>query len=242
MKIRHSSRRHAAQGLPPGLHPRWLLLLMLPFLLVPCVGDTPENGRWLPTTLPPVASRGGEMSEAQIDSQSATSLFGARQPGGGSRGRGEERERMVAEQIQARGIEDEAVLAAMRKVPRHAFIPEPLRASAYQDRPLSIGRGQTISQPYIVAAMSELARLKPGTRVLEVGTGSGYQAAVIHEIVGEVFSLEIVAELAESASAKLAELGYEHAHVRHADGYLGWPERAPFDRGSGTAAGSPYAP
>lgn len=146
------------------------------------------------------------------------------------------RAKMVGEQIEARGVRDPRVLAAMRQVARHRFVPPARVADAYQDRPLAIGFGQTISQPYVVAAMSELAELEPGSKVLEVGTGSGYQAAILHEIAGEVFSLEIVAELAERARLTLAAQGYSKAHVRHANGYLGWPEEAPFDAIVVTAA------
>ena len=120
---------------------------------------------------------------------------------------------MVREQIEARGIHDTRVLAAMQRVARHRFVPPSRVADAYRDRPLPIGFGQTISQPYIVAAMSELAKLEPGSKVLEIGAGSGYQAAVIHEIAGEVFSLEIVGELADRASQTLAELGYPSRHA-----------------------------
>jgi protein-L-isoaspartate(D-aspartate) O-methyltransferase len=146
------------------------------------------------------------------------------------------RERMVREQIESRGIRDAAVLAALRAVPRHAFVPEEARPRAYEDRPLPIGHGQTISQPYIVAFMTESAGLSAGERVLEVGTGSGYQAAVLAEVAAEVYSIEIVEPLAKRAAATLAELGYENVHVRHGDGYGGWPEAAPFDAIVVTAA------
>jgi protein-L-isoaspartate(D-aspartate) O-methyltransferase len=136
---------------------------------------------------------------------------------------------MVAEQIAARNITDARVLAAMAAVPRHRFVPEAIRESAYGDYPLPIGEEQTISQPYIVALMSELARVEPGDRVLEVGTGSGYQAAVLGAMGVEVWSIEIVEPLANTARARLAELGYDRVHVRHGDGYRGWPEHAPFD-------------
>jgi protein-L-isoaspartate(D-aspartate) O-methyltransferase len=139
-----------------------------------------------------------------------------------------ERDRMVASQIEARGIEDPRVLAAMRKVERHELVPAGMRAGAYADQPLPIGEGQTISQPYIVALMSELAAVKPGARVLEVGTGSGYQAAVLAELGADVYSIEIVESLATRARADLKRLGYERVRVRHGDGYLGWPEAAPF--------------
>jgi protein-L-isoaspartate(D-aspartate) O-methyltransferase len=138
------------------------------------------------------------------------------------------RVRMVDDQIGARGIRDPAVLAAMRRVPRHEFVPERWREQAYADRPLPIGEEQTISQPYIVALMTELAAVGPGTRVLEVGTGSGYQAAVLAELGAEVHTIEIVEPLARTARATLERLGYGRVRVRHGDGYRGWPEAAPF--------------
>jgi protein-L-isoaspartate(D-aspartate) O-methyltransferase len=150
--------------------------------------------------------------------------------------RSAERERMVAEQIEARGIRDPRVLAALRRVPRHRFVPEAQRASAYEDRALPIAAGQTISQPLIVALMSELAAVSRGERVLEVGTGSGYQAAVLAELGARVYSIEIVPELAASARAALAACGYERVHVSTGDGYRGLPERAPFDAILVTAA------
>jgi protein-L-isoaspartate(D-aspartate) O-methyltransferase len=146
------------------------------------------------------------------------------------------RERMVRQQLEVRGIGDARVLAAMRKVPRHEFVPAALRIGAYEDGPLPIGHGQTISQPYIVALMSELARLRPDARVLEVGTGSGYQAAVLAELARDVYSIEIVEPLATEAAATLRRLGYERVHVRHGDGYRGWPDVAPFDAILVTAA------
>jgi len=148
----------------------------------------------------------------------------------------EARMRMVREQIQARGLEDPRVLEAVRRVPRHEFVAPRLREQAYDDRPLSIGHGQTISQPYVVAAMTELAAVGPESRVLEVGTGSGYQAALLAELAGEVFTIEIVEPLAERARETLARLGYTNVHVRHGDGYAGWPEEAPFDAIVVTAA------
>jgi protein-L-isoaspartate(D-aspartate) O-methyltransferase len=149
--------------------------------------------------------------------------------------RDEERLRMVSRQIESRGVRDRAVLAAMRAVPRHRFVPASEQASAYADHPLPIGYQQTISQPYIVAFMTELAAVKPGDTVLEVGTGSGYQAAVLAEMGVKVYSIEIVAPLAEQASETLAALGYD-VTVRHGDGYAGWPEHAPFDAILVTAA------
>jgi protein-L-isoaspartate(D-aspartate) O-methyltransferase len=136
---------------------------------------------------------------------------------------------MVAEQIAARGVKDSRVLDAMRAVPRHEFVPGPAREDAYADTPLPIGYGQTISQPYIVALMTELARPSPGDRALEVGTGSGYQAAVLSRLVARVFTVELVDPLAQSAAAVLRRLGFSNVVVRNGDGYLGWPEEAPFD-------------
>jgi protein-L-isoaspartate(D-aspartate) O-methyltransferase len=162
--------------------------------------------------------------------------------GGGSRRAASEddfeavRAAMVREQIEARGIRDPAVLAAMRAVPRHELVPEAVRDHAYEDRPLPIGHRQTISQPYVVAAMTEALDLSPGERVLEIGTGSGYQAAVLSELSREVFSVEIVAPLAQRARADLARLGYDNVRVRSGDGYRGWPEQAPFDAIVVTAA------
>jgi len=146
------------------------------------------------------------------------------------------RERMVAEQIEARGIHDPLTLAAMRSVPRHAFVPSPLAADAYADSPLAIGHGQTISQPYVVAFMTEALRLSGGETVLEVGTGSGYQSAVLARIAAKVYSVEIVEPLAAEARERLARLGYGNVSVRAGDGYAGWPEAAPFDAIVVTAA------
>lgn len=141
----------------------------------------------------------------------------------------EARELMVREQIEARGVRDPRVLEALRKVPRHLFVPTELRPSAYTDSPLPIGYGQTISQPYIVAFMSEALELKSQDRVLEIGTGSGYQAAVLTHLAREVYSIEIVEALAKEAAERLRRLGYGSVHVRLGDGYRGWPEAAPFD-------------
>jgi protein-L-isoaspartate(D-aspartate) O-methyltransferase len=141
----------------------------------------------------------------------------------------QQREAMVRIQIEGRGVKDRRVLDAMLKVPRHLFVPEPVRQMAYVDCPLSIGEGQTISQPYIVAYMTEALRLKTDERVLEIGTGSGYQAAILAEMVREVYSIEIVATLAERARKALDTAGYANVHVRAGDGYKGWPEQAPFD-------------
>jgi protein-L-isoaspartate(D-aspartate) O-methyltransferase len=141
------------------------------------------------------------------------------------------RQRMVAEQLvpPGRDITNARVLSVMGLVPRHEFVPERLRPDAYQDRPLPIGHGQTISQPYVVAFMTEQLEPKPADRVLEIGTGSGYQAAMLAEMVAQVYTVEIVEELAQRAAADLERLGYTNVHVRAGDGYRGWPEAAPFD-------------
>jgi protein-L-isoaspartate(D-aspartate) O-methyltransferase len=140
-----------------------------------------------------------------------------------------EREAMVRDQIEARGIRDARVRATMRKVPRHRFVPEDLRARAYSDGPLPIGRGQTISQPYIVALMTELVRPKPTDRALEIGTGSGYQAAVLAQLVQHVYTIELEESLARQAEAVLRDQKYDNITVRAGDGYAGWQEHAPFD-------------
>jgi protein-L-isoaspartate(D-aspartate) O-methyltransferase len=146
------------------------------------------------------------------------------------------RERMVAEQIAARGIRDARVLTAMREVPRHLFVPVEEVDHAYEDRPLSIGYGQTISQPYIVALMTELATPKATDRVLEVGTGSGYQAAILSRLVGRIDTVELVEPLASDARERLKRLGYTNVTVHTGDGYEGWPAGAPFDSILVTAA------
>ena len=152
----------------------------------------------------------------------------------------EARQRMI-EQFVARGIRDEAVLAAMRMVPREAFIAGEMAEFAYDDAPLPIDAGQTISQPYIVAAMTAALEPKPGDRVLEIGTGSGYAAAVLSRIAAQVYTIERHAELAEAAARRLRELGYDNVHVHHGDGTLGWPEHAPYDA-IVVAAGGPGIP
>ncbi len=141
----------------------------------------------------------------------------------------ESRERMVRLHLQARDITDGDVIRAMRRVPRHELIPAALRDQAYADRPLPIGHGQTISQPYIVALMTQLARVRPGCRALDVGTGSGYQAAVLAEMGAKVYSIEILPELAEQAKRQLQRIGYDQVELRCGDGYQGWSEHAPFD-------------
>jgi protein-L-isoaspartate(D-aspartate) O-methyltransferase len=147
-----------------------------------------------------------------------------------------ERSQMVEDQLRARDISSPRVLEAMRRVPRHLFVPAPDRADAYRDGPLPIGHGQTISQPYIVAFMTQALEIAPHHRVLEIGTGSGYQAAVLSLLADDVYSLEIIEPLADRARATLTRLGYSNVHVRAGNGYLGWPEHAPYDRIIVTAA------
>jgi protein-L-isoaspartate(D-aspartate) O-methyltransferase len=147
-----------------------------------------------------------------------------------------ERLEMVERQIRGRGVDDPRVLDAMRTVPRHQFVPTAVAAYAYDDRPLSIGHGQTISQPYIVGYMSDLLEVGAHHRVLEIGTGSGYQAAVLAKLAKQVFTIEIVAALASESAATLERLGFANVRVRHGDGYAGWPDAAPFDRIIVTAA------
>ena len=147
------------------------------------------------------------------------------------------RDQMVEDTIERRGVKDPAVLHAMRSVPRHEFVPAEYLDQAYDDHPLPIGYGQTISQPYIVAWMTELLELQPGEKVLEIGTGSGYQAAVLAELGSiEVYSIEIVPELASSAAQRLQTLGYDNLNLKQADGYYGWSDQAPFDAVLVTAA------
>ena len=147
-----------------------------------------------------------------------------------------DRARMVKEQLQAREITDPRVLDVMGRVPRHLFVPREHRAAAYGDHPLPIGHGQTISQPFIVAFMTQALKIEPHHKVLEIGTGSGYQAAVLAELAREVYTIEIVPELAARAEQTLAALDYRNVHVRHGDGYQGWPEHAPFSKIILTAA------
>ena len=143
--------------------------------------------------------------------------------------RARERQELVRRHVQREGVRDGAVLEAMRQVPRHWFVPRHLQRAAYEDRPLPIGHGQTISQPFIVAYMTEHLGLKPGDKVLEIGTGSGYQAAVLSELTPHVFTIEIVQKLGESAKAQFAQQGYKTIQAKVADGYYGWPEHGPFD-------------
>ena len=143
---------------------------------------------------------------------------------------------MVDQQIRAQGVTDPDVLAAMGRVPRHLFVPKDVEPFAYEDRPLPIGLGQTISQPFIVGYMTQALEVEPGHRVLEIGTGSGYQAAILSGLVRDVYSIEILPALAERAQGTLTALALKNVHVRTGNGYLGWPEEAPFDRIIVTAA------
>ena len=152
------------------------------------------------------------------------------------------RSSMVTSQLKARAITDPRVLAAMGKIPRHLLVPPDLAPRAYGDYPLPIGGGQTISQPYIVALMSQWAEVQPGDRVLEVGTGSGYQAAVLAELTDKVFTIELLPELARAAETRLKELGYGRVRVKTGDGYRGWPQEAPFDAILVTAAAPSVPP
>jgi protein-L-isoaspartate(D-aspartate) O-methyltransferase len=153
-----------------------------------------------------------------------------------------QRQRMVEEQIRARGIREKTVLDAMLKVPRHRFVPASEMQATYGDHPLPIGSGQTISQPFMVAYMTEAAEISSSEKVLEIGTGSGYQAAVLGELAKEVSTIEIIPELAERAAKVLGELGYKNVHVKTGNGYLGWPEHAPYDGIIVTAAPNEVPP
>ncbi|MFT4303856.1 MAG: protein-L-isoaspartate(D-aspartate) O-methyltransferase [Candidatus Woesearchaeota archaeon] len=152
------------------------------------------------------------------------------------------RENMIENQLKARDITDEKVLNAMKKVERHKFVPESIKNNAYQDNPLPIGHGQTISQPYIVALMTQLAEVKQNYKALEIGAGSGYQAAILAELINEVYTIEIIEELAESSKKVLKELEYTNVKVKHADGYYGWKEHAPFNIIMITAASNHVPP
>lgn len=187
-----------------------------------------RTSAWIALALLPLACGGPSSTAAKGGGPASDST--------GDAGRAAERMRMVERQIAARGVDDPRVLDALRRVPRHRFVPQAYRGMAYADRPLPLSEGQTISQPYIVARMSEAAAIEPSDRVLEIGTGSGYQAAILAELAGEVFSIEIVASLAKSAEERLAALGYRNVRVRHGDGYAGWPDEAPFDAIVVTAA------
>ena len=196
-----------------GVRYRWGLILLALLVAAACVAyyaslpGRPESD--LPETIPTPVS---ELRRAVEEER-----FGAA------------RQEMVERTIRTRDVSDPTVLRAMESVPRHLFVPDRYREQAYADHPLPIGQGQTISQPYIVALMTELLGLMPDERVLEIGTGSGYQAAILAEVVSEVYSVEIIPELAESSSRLLRELGYDNVHTRQGDGYYGWQEYAPYD-------------
>jgi len=166
----------------------------------------------------------------------ALALAALVQPALGDPADNPEKRRAMVEKIAEMGVRDERVLEVMKKVPRHEFVPANLVEQAYEDGPLPIGEGQTISQPYVVAYMTELLRLGPGHRVLEIGTGSGYQAAVLAELAGEIYTIEIIPELGKRAAATFERLGYDNVYSRIGDGYQGWPEAAPFDAIIVTAA------
>jgi protein-L-isoaspartate(D-aspartate) O-methyltransferase len=190
---------------------RYGVILTLPLVLLVACSAAPTPARPTPSPGPPTPT---PFQTAEGDDEDF-----ARQ-----------REQMVLETIERRGITDEDVLRAMRAVPRHLFVPESQRQHAYGDFPLPIGYGQTISQPYIVALMTDLLELKQGDKVLEIGTGSGYQAAILAEIPGiTVYTMEIVPELAESARQRLESQDYSNVHCRQGDGYYGWPEHSPYD-------------
>lgn len=194
----------------------WLGILMVIILATGCA---PPAIIVNPTPSPESSPRSGMMVTPTEDSFLQTRL------------------EMVKDTIENRGVKNPNVLRAMRSVPRHLFVPPMQTSLAYEDHPLPIGYGQTISQPYIVAWMTELLDLKEGDKVLEIGTGSGYQAAVLAELgYGEVYSIEIIPELAESAATRLKELGYDEVHTKQGDGYYGWKEHAPFDAIIVTAA------
>ncbi len=176
-----------------------------------------------------LASERSPSSEATMQHESIPSEPSRSSEAGDSAAERKARREMVEQQIAARDVTDPRVLAALRSVPRHEFVPGGVRGLAYEDFPLPIGEAQTISQPYIVGIMTQLLRPEAGDRVLEIGTGSGYQAAVLGELVRDVYTIEIVDPLARRAAETLRRLGYENVHVRSGDGYRGWPDEAPFD-------------
>ena len=193
----------------------WLLLLACAFLMPQCRSARRLEATLTPTHVPATAT------------QAPTPTAHTPSPEGDAFA--EARHRMVAAQIEQRGISSERVLRAMRTVPRHMFVPEDWLGDAYADHPLPIGHGQTISQPYVVAWMTELLQLEPGDKVLEIGTGSGYQASILAEMDAQVYTVEIVEPLAAQAAERLTEMGYDGVATRLADGYYGWEKEAPFD-------------
>ena len=231
----HPGRRHAA--IPPRLLllPLFILialLLLLPFLL----GDSQHSAETQPRSPIPATAPATTQRAALDDSPHVTRDEQGRLqwPRPRTDERQDERDEMVATQIASGGlfrdaIEDPRVLAALRAVPRHWFVPDARLRQAYADSPLPIGYGQTISQPYIVALMTALLHVQPGDRILEIGTGSGYQAAVLSELTPHVYTIEIVAPLEQAAAQRLDQRGYATIRVRPGDGYDGWAQRAPFD-------------
>lgn len=188
-----------------------------------------------------VASLGQEEAGSSPPAAEAPGAQAGAAPAAAQWERAEDRKRLVDGLVE-RGLKDPAVIAAMRKVPRHRFVPDAAASMAYVDSPLAIGYGQTISAPHMVAYMSELLALRPGSKVLEIGTGSGYQAAVLAELTDKVFSIEIVPELATISQDRLASLGYSSVRQKRADGYYGWNEEAPFDAMIVTAAADHIPP
>ena len=219
-------------------------LLSLTFLtLLAACGTTPENAPVTPTpgvtesAAPAQPTPTGDQSPAESAAENANAEDAEAEDADAEDVYAEARQQMVELTIEARGVSDEDVLRAMRTVPRHQFVPDEYHRMAYADHPLPIGYGQTISQPYIVAWMTELLELEPGDKVLEIGTGSGYQAAVLAELgYVEVYSIEIIPELAGQAAQNLESAGYSGLHLKQGDGYFGWEEHAPFDAIIGTAA------
>jgi len=204
------------------LHIILALLWLLSSVACQAVGDSIPNGTAIPTQIPAAATKTSIPTAIPVETESPDYAL--------------QRERMVTEQIAPRGIDDQSILEAMRTVPRHKFVPEDMRDSSYADHPLPIGYGQTISQPFIVALMTQSLQPYPGQKVLEIGTGSGYQAAVLAELGVEVYTVEIIPELAERAGETLDSVGYTKVHKLNADGYFGWEDFAPFDAILVTAA------
>jgi protein-L-isoaspartate(D-aspartate) O-methyltransferase len=239
--VKNSPRGNKMAAKYPGLFKKWAyvaLSLLIPLLFLTVIFAS-QNKRSDANQAPADANAASERKQKAAEEKKAARPEHTH-PAFAQRIK--EREEMVTTQIQARDIEDLNVLKAMRIVPRHAFVREREQGLAYADHPLPIGFGQTISQPYIVAFMTQALELKPDSKVLEIGTGSGYQAAVCVEIAAEVYTIEIVEGLAKSAKELLGELGYPNVFVRAGDGYFGWPEKAPFDAIIGTAAAERIPP